>query len=249
MGINPKGAVKEGHSIDGALPEEMRRAGSFQWPPAYTNYAWGALQGAVVQAEILYQAGYDAWQWEDQALLRAVEFHYGLGWKPSGDDQWIPHLIDARYGTHFADNLSAGPGKIMGWTAWTHQSGSASATSLTGTTSSLTGTMSSLTGTTSAATDSGTLAYYSDPASTDPVEKSSDSLLLTETDPLLSTSLSSETSQGSYTDAAIESFRDESLLGDALESGVLADKTDLDASLLQLDDGLLTDLAGDLAVL
>jgi hypothetical protein len=121
VGINPLGATKEGHSIDGALPEEMRRGGSFQWPPIETGYPWGALQGAVVQAEILYRAGYDTWQWQDRALLRAVEFLYGLGWSPEGDDEWTPWLVDARYGTSFAANASAKHGKIMGWTSWTHQ--------------------------------------------------------------------------------------------------------------------------------
>ena len=121
VGINPMGATKNGISIDGALPEEMRRGDSFTWPPAETGYPWEGLQGAVVQAEILYRAGYDTWQWEDQALLRAAQFLFDIGWKPTGDDEWVPWLIDARYGTNFADDLDASPGKVMGWTAWTHQ--------------------------------------------------------------------------------------------------------------------------------
>jgi hypothetical protein len=68
VGINPKGATKKGQSIDGALPEEMRRAGKFRWPPKKTGYTWEALQGALVQAEILHRAGYPVWEWEDQAL-------------------------------------------------------------------------------------------------------------------------------------------------------------------------------------
>jgi hypothetical protein len=119
VGINPRGAIKEGHAIDGALPEEMRRGGTFQWPPLFTGYTWESLQGAVTQAEILHRAGYDAWQWQDRALLRAVQFLYGIGWKPVGDDAWIPWLIDARYGTHYATDPRAAPGKVMGWTAWT----------------------------------------------------------------------------------------------------------------------------------
>ena len=121
VGINPLGATKDGHSIDGALPEEMRRGGTFAWPPKYTNYPWGALQGVVVQAEILYRAGYDAWQWNDRAILRSVQYLYSLGWAPTSDDQWIVSLINARYGTTFTANMKASPGKIMGWTAWTHQ--------------------------------------------------------------------------------------------------------------------------------
>lgn len=121
VGINPKGSMKEGHSIDGALPDEMRRGGAFSWPPAETGYAWEALQGALVQAEILHRAGYDAWQWQDQALLRAVEFLYGIGWDAEGDDLWQPWLINARYGTTIAADPAARHGKIIGWTSWTHQ--------------------------------------------------------------------------------------------------------------------------------
>jgi len=121
VGINPLGSTKGGHSIDGALPEEMRRGGPFAWPPKYTNYPWGALQGVVVQAEILYRAGYDTWQWSDKAILRAVQYLYNIGWAATSDDQWIISLINARYGSTFTANAKASPGKIMGWTAWTHQ--------------------------------------------------------------------------------------------------------------------------------
>ena len=120
VGINPAGSVKEGHDIGGALPEEMRRGGDFAWPPTPTNYPWGALQGAVVQAEILRRAGYDAWQWQDRAILRAVEFLYSIGWPATGDDKWVISLVNARYGRSFATSDTAGAGKIMGWTAWTH---------------------------------------------------------------------------------------------------------------------------------
>lgn len=120
VGINPVGAVKEGHSIDGALPEEMRRGGKFQWPPAETGYAWEALQGAVVQAELLHRAGYPAWEWEDRAILRAVRFLHGIGWYAEGDDEWQIWLINYAYGTDFSTNDQAEPGKNMGWTQWTH---------------------------------------------------------------------------------------------------------------------------------
>jgi hypothetical protein len=112
--------VRDGHSIDGVLPDDMRRGGGFQWPPKETGYPWEALQGAVVQAEILYRAGFDTWEWEDRALLRAAEFLYRVGWTPKGDDQWIPWLINSRYGTTFPAQYPARFGKTMGWTDWTH---------------------------------------------------------------------------------------------------------------------------------
>lgn len=120
VGINPKGATKEGHSIDGAQPEEMRRGGKFRWPPKRTNYPWGGLQGALVQAEMLCRAGYPAWEWEDSALLRAVEFLYEIEWPPTGDDEWQPWLVNYAYGTDFPAPVTTRPGKNMGWTDWTH---------------------------------------------------------------------------------------------------------------------------------
>lgn len=120
VGVNPKGATKEGHSIDGALPEEMRRGSKFRWPPKWTNYPWEALQGALVQAEILCRAGYPVWEWEDSALLRAVEFLYAIDWPPEGDDEWQVWLVNYAYGTDFPGVVAARPGKNFGWTDWTH---------------------------------------------------------------------------------------------------------------------------------
>ncbi|MCX6048177.1 MAG: alginate lyase family protein [Chloroflexi bacterium] len=120
VGINPVGAMKDGHSLDGALPEEMRRGGSFQWPPLDTPYPWEGLQGAVVQAEILHRAGYPTWDWENKALLRAVQFLYNTGWPPVSDDEWTPCLINFAYQTQYPVDLTAKPGKNMGWTCWTH---------------------------------------------------------------------------------------------------------------------------------
>ena len=120
VGVNPPGCLKDGHLIDGALPEEMRRGDSFQWPPIDTGYAWEALQGALVQAEILNRAGYPTWDWQNKALLRAVNFLYSIDWKPEGDDEWSVWLINHAYGTSFPAALPAKPGKNMGWTDWTY---------------------------------------------------------------------------------------------------------------------------------
>lgn len=89
-GINPRGSVKlwdnpydptmEGQyvSIDGVLPEEMRRwdGVAFIFPPPQEQYCWEALQGAMATAEVLTRAGYPAWQWEDRAIARAVNWIY-----------------------------------------------------------------------------------------------------------------------------------------------------------------------------
>ncbi len=127
VGVNRLGCVKQGESIDGALPDDMRRGCSFRFPPCPTGYPWEALQGAVVEAEILHHQGYDAWNWESQALRRAVQFLYDLdrrypggGWWAHGDDQWAVWLVNGAYGTRFPAESPANPGKNMGWTDWTH---------------------------------------------------------------------------------------------------------------------------------
>ncbi|MCA9967491.1 MAG: alginate lyase family protein [Anaerolineales bacterium] len=120
VAINPVGCAKEGHAIGGALPEEMRRGGPFTWPPTDTNYPWEALQGAMVQAQLLHRAGYPAWEWEDRALLRAAQFLYQIGWPAAADDEWQLWLLNHAYSTNFATELPANTGKNMGFTDWTH---------------------------------------------------------------------------------------------------------------------------------
>lgn len=120
VAINPPGTLKEGRDIGGALPEEMRRGGDFRWPPKRTGYVWEAMQGAIVQAELLARAGYPAWEWEEQALLRAATFLYELDWQPNGDDTWQPWLLNHVYDAGFPATAPARAGKNMGWTDWTH---------------------------------------------------------------------------------------------------------------------------------
>jgi hypothetical protein len=67
VGINPAGAKIAGYSVDGVLPEEMRRAGPFHWPPKKENYVYTGLQGALPQAVMLDRLGYDAFGCGDQA--------------------------------------------------------------------------------------------------------------------------------------------------------------------------------------
>jgi hypothetical protein len=118
VGVDPLGSVKQGHDISGALPDDMRRGCSFRWPPCPTNYPWGALEGALIQAQLLSRAGYPAWGWEDRALLRAARFLYGIGWPAVGDDVWQPWLLNRAYGAGFPVVIDR-PGKSMGWAAWT----------------------------------------------------------------------------------------------------------------------------------
>ena len=80
--------------LDGALPDDMRRGGSFQWPPEYTQYPREALSGYVALAEILFRQGYDVYEWEDQALLRAARFLYDLEQQFPDEEWWERFTAD-----------------------------------------------------------------------------------------------------------------------------------------------------------
>jgi hypothetical protein len=130
--VNPPGATKGGHNLDGLLPAEHARCGTFRWPPCYTSYVWGGLAGAVVTAEILRRWGYaDVFEWESRALLRAYRRLYELSktdsvwWQQAttDDDTWQPWLVNQVYGTDFPAVSPSTPGKNMGWTDWTHRTG------------------------------------------------------------------------------------------------------------------------------
>ncbi len=121
VGINPPGSIKNSHSIDGVLPDDQRRSGGFAWPPPKENYVWEALQGALAQAVILYRQGFDVWNWENQALLRAVKWlHEQANFPAEGDDTWEPHIINFYYQANFPAPVPANAGKNIGWTDWTH---------------------------------------------------------------------------------------------------------------------------------
>lgn len=122
VGINPKGATREGHSIDGVLPDDQRRAGAFTWPPPKENYVYTALEGALGQAVLLSRQNYDVWNWSDRALLRAfVWLHEQADYPAEGNDCWQPYIINRVFGTTFPTPASSDPGKNIGWADWTHQ--------------------------------------------------------------------------------------------------------------------------------
>ena len=128
VGINPPGSTIDGYDVDGAQPEEMRRCGTgaFVWPPCRTGYTWEALQGSIMQAELLTRLGYPAWEWESRAMLRAVEWLHRTTFDDGepdlavGDDRWQPWLINYAYGTDFPAEPATQPGKNIGFTDWTH---------------------------------------------------------------------------------------------------------------------------------
>lgn len=129
VGVNPAGATKDGHDIDGVMPDDQRRAGAFAWPPPKTVYSWGVLGPAMATAIILDRAGQtDVWNWQGQAIRRAVDWLYrttfsdGANYAAEGDDTWQPFVVNHYYGTSYPVTVPARPGKNVGWTDWTHAS-------------------------------------------------------------------------------------------------------------------------------
>jgi len=123
LGINRQGATIEGHNVDGALPEEMRRGGTFAWPlppdpPTY--YPWEAQQGLTAAMLVAFNAGIDLRPASDWAHRRSIEWLYGVAkWEAVSDDAWLVPVINRLYDTKFAVP-EGGPGKNLGWTNWTH---------------------------------------------------------------------------------------------------------------------------------
>jgi hypothetical protein len=126
VGINRQGCEKQGHNIDGVLPDDQRRGGSFSWPPPEENYFYTALNGALPAAIILHRAGYNSLAWENQAIFRAFKWlHYqGDGkseFTTSGDDVWMDWAVDCYYGTNYAHSVpSSFVSRTIDFTAWTH---------------------------------------------------------------------------------------------------------------------------------
>lgn len=86
LAVNPPGATIDGHDVDGAMPEEMRRTGEFSWPPAMTNYMWTALNGWFIQAHLLQRCGYTPELWGTNALQRMLTWIDTHGWVAGPDD-------------------------------------------------------------------------------------------------------------------------------------------------------------------
>ena len=101
----------------------MRRGCAFTLAPCHTGYAWEALQGVLVQAELLARHGYPAFAWGDNAVLRAALFLRRLDllygdWWAVGDDAWQPWVVNHAYGSALPATTPARHGKILGWTDW-----------------------------------------------------------------------------------------------------------------------------------
>src|SRR5690606_6779792 len=121
VGINPAGCKRDGLSLDGVLADDQRRGGKFTTRPPRENYVWEALQGLLAQAVMLQREGYDAFEWEDRALLRAARWLHDVnGFPAEGDDVWQAAVLNHYYGTSFPVAAPGKPGKNVAWAYWSH---------------------------------------------------------------------------------------------------------------------------------
>lgn len=138
--INPKGATCDNGSnypADGVIPNDQGRGGncptSINTVPGYTQYPWEGIQGSYLMAEMLRRQGYkdekgnDAFQTNDKALMRALEYQwylqtkFGGVWYDNSRAAWTKHLAYLRYGYRPLVYKASGSGRNMDFTQWTHQ--------------------------------------------------------------------------------------------------------------------------------
>lgn len=117
-GINPKGASRDGHSLDGVIPADQRRCGEYSWPPCATNYIHGAADGMLLSFYMLSRKGYDAWNWGDKAALRQYQWKYAVNQPPYGEFKWQVPIVNKAYGTNFAGTDPGATGKSFAFAAW-----------------------------------------------------------------------------------------------------------------------------------
>jgi len=129
--MNPPGCIKDGHDMSGAPVDDIQRAGAYnssRWSDSgyanHTNYAWGGFSGAVAQAELLHRAGYPAYEWENRAMFRGAHFLDNIvKFALSNPTEWVPWVLNFRYGTSFTSPTPVGMGRLLGWADWTHGTG------------------------------------------------------------------------------------------------------------------------------
>jgi hypothetical protein len=132
VGIQDRGAVKNGCRLDGAIGNDMSRGGDNVCSPLYTQYPWVGLEGAVPAALVFARAGYPAWDVGGDAIRRALGYLWFLR-QTSGNEDWFDgdrsneciFLVNRAYGTRFPCVLPVGGGRTFGYSDWTHAPGGA----------------------------------------------------------------------------------------------------------------------------
>jgi hypothetical protein len=117
VGIQNKGATKNGINIDGAVSNDMSRGGSVSATPGFTDYPWVGAVGFVNAAEIFHRAGFPAYEIEDKAILRAATYLKNLGgnWYDTDKRKDVKHLINVRYKVTYPLQLPVGASGLVGF--------------------------------------------------------------------------------------------------------------------------------------
>jgi hypothetical protein len=127
VGIQDKGAVKQGCRLDGAIGNDMSRGGDDVCSPGWTQYPWIGLEGAVPAALVFARAGYPAWEVAEEAVRRALDYLWFLR-QTTGNSDWFDgwrsnecvYLVNRAYGTRFPCSLPVAGGRTFGFSDWTH---------------------------------------------------------------------------------------------------------------------------------
>jgi hypothetical protein len=139
VGINPLGATKPlpgggSLSIDGVIPDDQNEIGVFPGDPGMQcpspcktdEHVYEALQGQLACNIMLDRAGLiepnrpSLWEWEDQAIYRAVQWATEVGdGEFDGDDRWLPWIVRFFYEPSYPVPSGFQAGKNFGYTEWT----------------------------------------------------------------------------------------------------------------------------------
>lgn len=127
VGIQDKGAVKQGCRLDGAIGNDMSRGGDDVCSPGWTQYPWIGLEGVVPAALVFARAGYPAWEVAEEAVRRALDYLWFLR-QTTGNSDWFDgrrsnecvYLVNRAYGTRFPCSLPVAGGRTFGFSDWTH---------------------------------------------------------------------------------------------------------------------------------
>jgi hypothetical protein len=117
-GINPAGCERDGHRLDGVIPEDQERCGEFSWPPCDTNYIHGAADGMTLAFWMLARQGEDPWEWGDRAALRQMEWKYEVDQPPYEGYRWQIPVIETAYGINLDGNFPAATSTNFGFADW-----------------------------------------------------------------------------------------------------------------------------------
>ncbi len=115
--------TRSGHNLDGIMPLDMARGGGYRWAPTYTSYPRENLTGRVIEAEILYHAGYtDVYHWGSTALGRASAALHRMD---ALDGRWFEsdalahRIVATRLGVTGWDLSTRARGRAVAGVDWT----------------------------------------------------------------------------------------------------------------------------------